>query len=95
MGDSRVDFLMDKDTGYGADWQWYNETTAQSIIQSVGRAVRSKDDYADFYVLDESFESVRKQVAFPDWFEAAITNDPEGAQENATSSSGAQDPLDF
>jgi Rad3-related DNA helicase len=95
MGDSRVDFLMDRDTGYGADWQWYNETTAQSIIQSVGRAVRSKDDYADFYVLDESFENVRDSVAFPDWFEAAITNDPEGAQKNATTVKSPDDPLDF
>lgn len=95
MGDSRVDYLMDRDTGYGADWQWYNETTAQSIIQSVGRAVRSKDDYADYYVLDESFESVRNSVAFPDWFEAAITTDPAGARENATTATNPDDPLEW
>lgn len=81
MGDSRVEYLMDSGTGHGADWAWYNETTANTIIQSVGRAVRSKDDKADYYVLDESFENVRKQVAFPDWFEAAITQ--------------SQDPLDY
>jgi Rad3-related DNA helicase len=95
MGDSRVEYLMDDSTGYGADWQWYNEATAQSIIQSVGRAVRSKDDYADYYVLDESFESVRNSVAFPDWFEAAITENPEGAQQNATTATNPEDPLDW
>lgn len=96
MGDSRVDYLMDDDVGYGADWQWYYETTAQSIIQSAGRAVRSKTDYADYYVLDESFEDVRRKVSLPDWFQDAITTDPSNsAQTNAVTPKTTNDPLEF
>jgi len=98
MGDSRVDYLMDANTGYnGKDWQWYNENTAQSVIQSVGRAVRSKDDFADYYVLDKSFNSIRNSVAFPDWFEAAITSDPvrKTTSEKFGTKKTKDDPLDF
>lgn len=70
IGDSRVDYLLNEKPGIG--WPWYYETTANSVIQSVGRAVRSKDDYASYYVLDESFEKLRSKVEFPDWFEEAI-----------------------
>ena len=95
MGDSRVDYLMDANTGYGKDWQWYNENTAQSVVQSVGRAVRSKDDYADYYVLDKSFNSIRNSVAFPAWFEQAITNDPVRKTTKEKFGQSKQDPLEF
>lgn len=67
-GDARVEKIMDKSGG----WDWYMETTALTISQAYGRAVRSKDDYADFYVLDESFNDVRRAVMLPDWITEAI-----------------------
>ena len=70
-GDARVSYILDN---VGGGWDWYSETTATSLIQSVGRAVRSQDDYAEYYVLDGSFESIREKVAFPEWFEDAITS---------------------
>jgi Rad3-related DNA helicase len=48
--------------------QWYYETTAQSIIQAVGRGVRHVKDYCTFYVLDGSYDDVRRKVSFPEWF---------------------------
>lgn len=71
-GDPRVEYLLDE----LYQWDWYYETTAISIIQSVGRAVRSKDDYADYYVLDEKFNDVVDRVQMPDWFLEAIDTDP-------------------
>ncbi len=67
--DARVNYMLEE-TGSG--WRWYYETTANRIIQSVGRAVRSKDDQADFYILDEDFNKVQNRVTFPNWFEEAI-----------------------
>ena len=53
-------------------WYWYNQKAAVKILQSVGRAVRSKDDSADFYVIDGSFEDVRNSVKLPEWFNESI-----------------------
>ena len=62
--DARVDARLEEPDGD----QWYYETTAQSIIQAVGRGVRHVEDYCTFYVLDESYLDVRRRVAFPEWF---------------------------
>ena len=61
---ARVDARLEEPDGD----QWYYETTAQSIIQAVGRGVRHVEDYCTFYVLDESYFDVRRRVAFPEWF---------------------------
>lgn len=53
------------------DWEWYMDVTARDVIQSVGRAVRSTDDEATFYVLDASFHDVIDGKA-PDWFTEAV-----------------------
>lgn len=67
-GDSRVSYLIDEEE----DWDWYYDNTARSIMQAVGRGVRSKDDYCSFYVLDRSFVDVLENAAIPDWFRDAI-----------------------
>lgn len=72
-GDSRVDYLLEEVPHIG--WDWYYETTANTIVQSAGRAVRSKDDYADYYILDTKFNDVREKVSLPDWFTEAIDVD--------------------
>jgi Rad3-related DNA helicase len=43
-------------------------------VQSYGRSIRSKDDWAKTYVLDSSFGDFLKknQNMFPDWFTSAI-----------------------
>jgi Rad3-related DNA helicase len=53
-------------------WYWYFQKSGVKILQSVGRAVRSRDDEADYYVFDGSFEDVRQSVKFPDWFRKGI-----------------------
>jgi len=40
--------------------QWYNWKTVVDFIQMIGRSVRSKDDTADTYILDDSFSDVLK-----------------------------------
>jgi len=45
--------------------------TAREIIQSVGRAVRSKNDHAMYYVLDKSYFDIMRGGRAPDWFKAA------------------------
>lgn len=69
-GDPRVEYLLDEVPHIG--WDWYYEHTANKVVQSVGRAVRSKDDYADYYVLDEKFNDVMGEVDLPEWFLEAV-----------------------
>lgn len=73
LSDSRVKYMLEERPSSG--WQWYYENTANTIVQSVGRAVRSRHDNASYYILDEDFEKVRKQVQFPHWFIEAIQDE--------------------
>lgn len=73
-GDPRVEYLLEELPHIG--WEWYYENTATQVVQSVGRAIRSKDDYADYYVLDEKFNKIRNEVVLPDWFVEAIDAEP-------------------
>lgn len=68
IGDARVKYLlMEK-----KQWTWYFNETAKDIIQIYGRAIRSDTDHAKFYIVDGSFEDVRKKASFPNWFNDAI-----------------------
>lgn len=71
--DPRVNYLLEHEPERG--WQWYYTTTANRVIQSAGRAVRSKADYANYYVLDKSFDKVKKKVNMPNWFTDAIVEE--------------------
>lgn len=74
-GDSRVDYLLNK----RKDWEWYFQEAYMDVLQSVGRGVRSSDDWAYYYVLDESFKDVMGRVQPPYWFMEAIrTRAPDG-----------------
>lgn len=79
-GDPRVAYLLDE----RKDWNWYNNKAATEIVQSVGRAVRSPDDHADYYVLDEKIEDLRSNrgVEFPQWFTDAIVTEPPGPEQH-------------
>jgi Rad3-related DNA helicase len=39
---------------------WYSYKTCSDIIQTQGRIVRSKDDYGDTFIIDESFTNILK-----------------------------------
>eukprot|EP00697_Spironema_sp_BW2_P011001 gnl/Spiro4/26564_TR13229_c0_g2_i1.p1 gnl/Spiro4/26564_TR13229_c0_g2~~gnl/Spiro4/26564_TR13229_c0_g2_i1.p1 ORF type:complete len:533 (+),score=-104.66 gnl/Spiro4/26564_TR13229_c0_g2_i1:2377-3975(+) len=53
---------------------WYNQHVASTIIQMVGRGVRSKEDYCVCYVLDKGFVEWYKGWGhlLPKWFRLAI-----------------------
>lgn len=67
-GDSRVSFKLDERNA----WDWYYESTALKLIQSVGRGVRSREDYCTYYVLDRCFNDVMDRASVPNWFTDAI-----------------------
>lgn len=54
--------------------EFYPWKTCTSLIQSIGRIVRHKDDYGDTYILDEDFLKFYKinKKLFPDWIIEAI-----------------------
>jgi Rad3-related DNA helicase len=56
------------------DRPYYTWLTALKLVQSYGRSVRSKTDYAETYILDESIykfmDDARKML--PGWFKEAI-----------------------
>lgn len=83
-GEPRTEYLLNELPHIG--WDYYYETTANAVIQSVGRAVRSKDDYADYYILDSKFNDLREKVTMPDWFLESIDVEANhGKQESALS----------
>jgi Rad3-related DNA helicase len=52
---------------------WYNWKTGVSVMQGVGRSVRSEDDWAITYVIDASFMSlINKPDFFPPSFKERI-----------------------
>lgn len=67
ISDPRVNYLINEEN----DWDWYHDVAAREIIQSIGRAVRSPEDYATYYVLDSKFDQVMKNRT-PEWLEEAI-----------------------
>jgi Rad3-related DNA helicase len=53
--------------------KWYDWQTALRLIQTYGRSIRSKDDYAKTYVLDAKLGDFLMRNKMPDWFTSAIT----------------------
>jgi len=53
---------------------WYNWKTVVDLIQSYGRSIRSEDDWAETYILDESFSNIMKfnYKYLPHYFTNAI-----------------------
>lgn len=62
--------------------KWYVLKAAQTLVQMCGRAVRSKDDYCDTYILDRQFGRLFDQMnhmkiatgnpILPEWWSAAL-----------------------
>jgi len=55
---------------------WYSREAVVKIIQGYGRSIRSKDDYAFTFMLDNNFVNLmdRNVELFPKWFKEAVKN---------------------
>jgi ATP-dependent DNA helicase DinG len=64
IGDKRVKRRMERDK------QWYPLHTAQKLIQSCGRSIRSEVDHATTYLIDAGFVNFYRQAhqLFPKYF---------------------------
>ena len=53
---------------------WYPGTTVKTMIQAIGRSVRSETDYCSTYILDENFDYFYKKhrEMFPEWFHKVL-----------------------
>jgi len=68
LGDKIVRKRMNK-------WKWwYPLQTSKTIIQAIGRSVRSSDDFAVTYILDSDWERFfsRNENMFPQSFKDSI-----------------------
>lgn len=56
------------------DQTWYNNFTAEQLIQMTGRSIRSKDDYATTYILDQDFMyfAQNNYYLLPQWWKNAV-----------------------
>lgn len=66
---SRLQYIIDNEK-YG--WLEYQEEALVRLVQSYGRAIRSKEDYADYYVFDEDFHDLLNRRTAPSWFTESI-----------------------
>ena len=66
LGDKLVKKRMEKDK------DWYVNTTAIQFCQAVGRAIRSKNDWANTFVLDQSFERLKNSRFLTDYIKQSI-----------------------
>ena len=66
LGDKLVKRRMAKDK------DWYVNTTAIQFCQAVGRAIRSKNDWANTFVLDQTFNRLKNSKFLTDYIKEAI-----------------------
>lgn len=70
LGDKQVEARL---YSKGGD-AWYAVQTVRSLVQMTGRGVRSKEDKAVTYVLDQSFLRLwrERKMLFPSWWREAV-----------------------
>lgn len=51
-----------------SDSKYPNHVAAMALVQMVGRGVRSADDYAECFILDDHWAWFRRAAVFPKWF---------------------------
>jgi Rad3-related DNA helicase len=56
------------------DPNWYNWNTILRLVQAYGRSIRSKEDFANTYILDSSISYLIRNARemLPKWFSDAI-----------------------
>ena len=59
------------------DWHWYRLEALKTVIQAYGRAVRSEEDVANFYIVDASFiDLIKNEKKYvPEWFKEALPDE--------------------
>jgi len=59
------------------DRKFYTWITALKLVQSYGRSVRSVDDHAKTYIIDEAIYKFLRDAnkMLPDWFKEAIIDE--------------------
>ena len=69
LADQRVARRLEK-----RDWKWYYNEALKTTVQSYGRAVRSEDDKARFYVIDASFVDLLRRCKgdIPRWIKEVL-----------------------
>lgn len=71
LGDHQVQARMHTQGGSG----WYQTLTIRSLVQMTGRAMRSKDDWCETFILDKQFNDnilSRSKRLLPEWWREAI-----------------------
>ena len=61
-------------TRMSLDPDWYRLQTALTLVQALGRSIRSKDDYATSYIIDGDFAFFMRQAdsILPDWWKDSV-----------------------
>jgi len=56
------------------DPKYYEWLTALKLVQSIGRSIRSEDDWAETYIIDQSFQwwYRKNRKILPTWFREAV-----------------------
>jgi Rad3-related DNA helicase len=73
---SLVDIQIKERTSIRKEWDWYSWLAALKLVQSYGRCVRHKKDWAETYILDKKFidfaYSATTRRFLPNWFLEAV-----------------------
>lgn len=71
LGDRQINERLHTPNGQG----WYSVQTVRSLVQMTGRAVRSKDDWCETYILDAQFVRniwKKNKNLLPEWWRQAL-----------------------
>ncbi|RZB39133.1 putative ATP-dependent RNA helicase DDX11, partial [Asbolus verrucosus] len=63
---------LDRTEGCGAGKLFYEGLCMKAVNQSIGRAVRHKNDYAAILLLDERYNRALTKKALPDWIKRSL-----------------------
>lgn len=72
LGDRRIKIKTDRDP------DWYQYQTAKTLVQSVGRGVRSESDWCHTYILDKGFNYFMKKAPLPPDFVNSVASESMG-----------------
>ncbi|KAK3909935.1 ATP-dependent DNA helicase DDX11, partial [Frankliniella fusca] len=64
--------FLDSSVGRGAGQRHYENLCMKAVNQSIGRAVRHKDDYAAVLLLDQRYLQKSRQSALPSWIQRSL-----------------------
>ncbi|KAE8740581.1 hypothetical protein FOCC_FOCC013914 [Frankliniella occidentalis] len=64
--------FLDTTVGRGGGQRHYENLCMKAVNQSIGRAVRHKDDYAAVLLLDQRYLQKSRQTALPSWIQRSL-----------------------